>query len=158
MDTPLELIISVFDTADGAKDALHDVKQATKDGAFKIKDAAVIVKNAKGHVHMDDNEDVSAGEGALFGAVTGALIGLLGGPAGAVVGAVAGATTGGVTAALVDMGFDDDQLEELKTSLPNNSSALVVLIEHTWVENLARRLEANHGRLFRRSPNPQTNR
>src|SRR5690242_7711551 len=114
MDTPLELIISVFEGKDQAKQALKEVRRATDDGAFKIKDAAVIVKDENGHVHSDDKEDVSAGEGALFGAVTGALIGLFGGPVGVVAGAVAGAATGGVTAALVDMGFNDDQLKELQ--------------------------------------------
>jgi len=157
MDTPLELIISVFDTHEQAEHALTEVKRVTKEGAFKIKDAAVIVKDAKGHAHLDDKQDVGAGEGALFGAVTGALLGLVGGPATAVVGAVAGAATGGVTAALLDMGFSNDQLKDFQTSLPNNSSALVVLIEHVWVEKLARQLEADHGRLIRHALDPQLN-
>ena len=151
MDTPLELIISVFDTPDKASLALKEIQQVTKGGAFEIKNAAVIVRDAKGHVHTDDKQDVEAPEGALFGAVVGGLLGLLGGPLGAVAGAVAGAATGGVTAGLVDMGFKTDQLKELQASLPVNSSALVVLVEHSWVEKLTRQLEGKEARIFQHS-------
>ncbi len=151
MDTPQELIISVYDSPTQAEQELTAIKQVTKDGAFEIKNAAVLVKDHKGHVHTDDKQDVEAGEGALFGAVVGGLIGLVGGPAGVVAGAVAGAATGGVSAGLIDMGFSHDQLKELQASLPVNSSALVVLIEHVWVEKLSRHLEGRQGRLFRQS-------
>jgi uncharacterized membrane protein len=155
MDTPLELIISVFDGPDQAGAALDQIKRVTTDGQFNLKDAAVLVKDANGHVRMDDEQDVSAGQGALFGAITGALIGLLGGPAGAVAGAVAGAATGGVTASLLDMGFSDEQLAELKDSMPPNSSALVALIEHAWVDKLAAQLRASNGRMFQQTLDPQ---
>ena len=155
MDNPLELIISMFDTPAQADRALKNLKSATNKDLFQIKDAAVIEKDADGHVHLDDDQDVSAGEGTLFGAVTGALVGLLGGPVGAVVGAVAGTATGGVSAALLDMGFSNDDLQELQASLPNNSSALVLLVEHTWVEPLVRQLETQKGRLYRNELNPK---
>lgn len=149
MDSPLELIISVFSTPDQARQALKQAQAATKDGAFEIKNAAVIVKDAKGHVHTDDKQDVGTGEGAVFGAVVGGLIGLLAGPGGVVAGAVAGAATGGVSASLMDMGFSQDQLKELEASLPVNSSALVVLVDHVWVEKLMSQLDAAEGRNFR---------
>lgn len=151
MDSPLELIISVFKTPEQAAHALTQAKRASKDGTFEIKNAAVIVKDAQGRVHTDDKQDVGAGEGAVFGAVVGGLIGLLGGPAGVVAGAVAGAATGGVTAGLVDMGFNQDQLKELEASMPANSSALVVLVDHVWVEKLMAHLSASEGRSFRHS-------
>ncbi len=154
MDAPMELIITVYNDPRQARRVLDEVKRANREGNFDIKNAAVLVKDEKGRVHTDETEDVKAGKGALFGAVTGALIGLLAGPAGAITGALAGAATGGVTASMVDMGFSDDQLAELRASMPANSSALVVLMEHTWVEKLVKELENRQGKLFRHEVAP----
>ncbi len=149
MDAPLELIVSVYNDPKQARQVLDDLKKIGRDGNFQIKNAAVIVKDEKGRVHVDETEDVKAGKGALFGAITGGLIGLLAGPAGAVAGALVGAATGGITASVVDMGFSDDQLADLRASMPANSSALVTLIEHSWVEKLVDELENRQGKIFR---------
>ncbi len=155
MNPPLELIVSVYDDPNRAQRVLGDIRRVVKDGQLEIKDAAVLVKDAGGSVHQHDSEDVGAGSGALFGAITGGLIGLLAGPGGAIAGAVAGAATGGVTAALVDTGFSDDELAELRASMPPSSSALVLLIEHTWVERLVQQLEQQRSKLFRREVSPR---
>jgi uncharacterized membrane protein len=149
MDAPLELIISVYNDPEQARRVLDDLKQLSRDGNVQIRNAAVIVKDEKGRIRMDDTQDVGAGKGALFGAIIGGLVGLLAGPAGAITGALAGAATGGVTASVVDMGFSDDQLAELQASMPANSSALVTLNEHVWVSKLVDELESRQGKLFR---------
>jgi uncharacterized membrane protein len=149
MDAPLELIVSIYTNPNQAGEVLRDIRRAGREGTVSVRDAAVLVKDANGRVNTAPNDDVDAGRGALFGAVVGALVGLVAGPGGAVAGAVAGAATGGVTAAIVDMGFSDEQLRELRAAMPANSSALVVLIEHTWVEHLVHDLEQRHGRIFR---------
>jgi uncharacterized membrane protein len=149
MDAALELIISVYNAPDQAEAVLKDLRHRAGDKTFKIKEAAVITRDMNGHAHIKDTGDVKAAHGAVFGAITGALIGLAGGPAGAVVGAVAGAATGGATAAVVDMGFSKEQLKELKASMPAGSSALVALVEHTWVEKLVHEMEKQHGTIFR---------
>lgn len=149
MTSPLELIIAVYDEPRRAREVLGDLRRVTEDNDMELKNAAVLVKDANGRVQLDETEDVKPGRGALFGAITGALVGLLAGPAGAVAGALAGAATGGITAAVVDMGFSDDQLADLRASLPANSSALVALIEHRWVARLAEELENRQGKLFR---------
>jgi uncharacterized membrane protein len=154
MATALELIVAVFNDAKRAREVLGQLRTGTRGEDLELKNAAVLVKDANGRVQMDETEDVKPGRGALFGAVTGALVGLLAGPAGAVAGALAGAATGGITAAVVDMGFTEDQLAELRASMPANSSALVALIEHTWVQRLTEELENRQGKLFRHEVAP----
>jgi uncharacterized membrane protein len=149
MDAPLELIVSVYQDERTADQVLRELRRGARDDGLEVIDGAVIVKDERGKVRMHDTEDVGPGRGALFGAITGGLIGLLAGPAGAVAGALAGAATGGATAAIVDMGFTNDQLEELRASMPPGSSAMVALIEHKWVEKLVRELEDRRGKLFR---------
>jgi uncharacterized membrane protein len=150
----LELVVSVYNDPHQAKASLKALHQTAGDNTFKIKDAAVITKDKNGHAHIHDSEDVKPGHGALFGAITGALVGLLGGPAGVVVGAVAGAATGGATAKALDFGFADDQLKALKAGLSADSSALVVLVEHTWAEKLVHEMEKAHGTLYRHAVDP----
>jgi uncharacterized membrane protein len=156
MDTPLELIVSVYNDRLMAGTVLSQLKKMDDDGSLDIRNAAMLIKDEDGHLHLKDEEDVGTGAGALFGAITGGLIGLLGGPAGAIVGAVAGAATGGAAAAIIDMGFSNDQLKELQASMPAGSSALVVLVEHKWIEKLVGELEKNRGKLFRHELNPST--
>jgi uncharacterized membrane protein len=156
MAAPLELIISVYNRPDQARRVLDDLRRSVQDGHLEIKDTAVLVKDERGRMQLDDNQDVTPGQGALFGAITGGLIGLLGGPVGAVAGAVAGAATGGISAALIDMGFSDDQLKELQASMPAGSSALVTLIEHAWIEKLVDQLGRERSTLFRHGLNPLT--
>ena len=154
MDKAYELVISVYQNEDQAKAELKALRHAAGHNTFEIKDAAVITKDKHGHAHVHDSEDVKAGHGALFGAISGAVVGMLGGPAGAMVGAVAGAATGGVTAKALDFGFPNDQLKALKADMSPNSSALVVLVEHTWVEQLAREMAKSNGKLYRHGIDP----
>jgi len=154
MDTALELIITVYHDPHQAETVLKELRHQAGDDTFKIKDAAVITKDPNGRPHINDMDDVKPQHGALFGAITGAVIGLMGGPAGAVVGAAAGAATGAATAAALDMGFSDDQLKDLQASMPADSSALVLLVEHTWVEKLMRQMEKDRGTTFRHQIDP----
>jgi uncharacterized membrane protein len=155
MAAPLELIISVYHQPEQASSMLETIRRSIQNGNLEIKHAAILVKDERGRVRLDDTQDVTPGRGALFGAITGGLIGLLAGPAGAVAGAVAGAATGGVSAALLDMGFSNDQLQELQATMPAGSSALVILVEHTWIEKLVDELGRQRSTLFRHGLNPQ---
>jgi uncharacterized membrane protein len=117
----------------GADQALEDLKQAKRDGQFYFDDAAVVRRDAKGKVHMNETGDMSTGKGAGIGALVGGIIGLLGGPAGVVVGAGAGAAIGGI-AAHHDAGFDNESLKEIGGALPSGTSALAVTTSQDFVE------------------------
>ncbi|HVP21955.1 MAG TPA: DUF1269 domain-containing protein [Anaerolineaceae bacterium] len=145
----VELSVWVFDDEITAGNALKDLRQLQKDGIVKVSDAAVLVKDKNGKVSVKDTEDVDAKSGALFGAITGGLIGLLGGAPGVIVGAVAGAGTGGVSASLIDLGFPKEFLRDLQDSLQPGNSALVALVEPTWIDRVVKELEDVGGRLFR---------
>lgn len=150
MDKPQELLVATFDTKEAAEDALKALKKWGKDNKLDVVKAATLKKDEKGHTHVDQDQDVSAGAGTLFGAVTGGLIGLLGGPAGAVVGAAAGAATGGATAAAVNFGFSDEEINAIKTSLRPNSSALITVVEDKYAESVNKELKQRSNRTWRR--------
>jgi hypothetical protein len=120
-----------FDTARRAVEALTD-GGFPREGVSLIaseKGAATVTEylHRSGDVALDDEDNVTAGEGAGFGAVVGALVGLgvalipgigpvlAAGPLAAAlmagIGAAAGAATGGIVAGLADFGVPEGEAE-----------------------------------------------
>jgi uncharacterized membrane protein len=131
-DNPIQLVVAAFQDEASAKEALQDLKQAQREKLIKIENAAVLRKDAKGKLHIKETQDMGGGRGAALGGVGGAAIGLIAGPALAVPVAV-GALVGGLAAKLRDSGFSNQRLEALGQSLQPGTSAIVAVVEHTWV-------------------------
>jgi uncharacterized membrane protein len=144
----LELVTKLFETPDEASAALKEIKKR-KD--IKIRNAAVVTKDADGQARIKETADVDAKRGGLVGAVAGGLIGLAGGPVGVVVGALVGAGTGSIAANKIDSGFSDSFLEKFQEYLKPDSSALIVLVEEKTAQNLAESLNESEGILLRHS-------
>ncbi|HEX8034309.1 MAG TPA: DUF1269 domain-containing protein [Ktedonobacterales bacterium] len=138
-DVPMELIVAAFPDEDGASKALTELKEARKEKLIDITDAAVIQRAADNKLHIRETGDMSGGRGAVIGGIVGAAIGLVAPPA-VLVTAGVGAAIGGLAARLRDSGFPDDRLRELGEALQPGTSALVAVIEHTWVAEVEREL------------------
>jgi len=145
----LELILVVFRETNQASLVLKILKKHEKDGSFHLYSAAALVKGPGEKIRIEEPQDLGAGRGSLFGAIVGGLVGLLGGPAGVLVGATAGAATGGVVASKIDLGFSKDFLDRLGKALKPDSSAILVLVEEPWNEQVAKELGQEEGKLFR---------
>src|SRR5262249_35567624 len=140
------LSMTVFDGEPTAQQALDALKPLQARGDVKIKDAAVLVKTVDGKTSVRETDDVSAGQGAALGAVSGGIItalaavaaGAVAGPIGvaAVAGALVGTGIGAGTAAVIDRGFPNDELKQLVDDLDPGTSALLVMVEDTFVQNL----------------------
>ena len=106
----------IFKTTEEASLALKHIKKLRREqkDLFKIHNAAVLVKDAKGQSNIKETADVSTKHGRIFGAFVGGLFGLLGGPIGVVIGALAGAGTGAFAAKHIDMGFSNDFLDSFQ--------------------------------------------
>jgi len=139
-DVPIQLIVAAYETEDGAKKAVADLKKAKKEKLIAIKDAAILRKDKKGKLHISETGDLSGKQGLAFGGVVGATIGAVAGTALAGPAAVA-ALVGGLASKLRDTGFDNKRLERLGRSLIPGSSALVAVVEHKWVKKIANSLE-----------------
>ncbi len=137
-DVPVQVIVAAFHTIDGASDALKSLQEAKREKLIGIRDAAVITKDANGKVKIKETADMRAGKGATIGAITGGVLGLLAGPVGWA--ALGGGVIGGLAAKMHDAGFPDERLKQISEKLTPNSSALVAVIDHTWVAEVEREL------------------
>jgi uncharacterized membrane protein len=131
-EVPVQLIVAAFQDEKSAAMALKVLKQARREKLIGIQNAAVLRKDAKGKLHIQETADMGGGKGAALGGVTGAAIGLIAGPA-LLVPAAVGAVVGGLTAKLRDSGFSDERLKILGQNLKPGSSAIVAVVEHKWV-------------------------
>jgi uncharacterized membrane protein len=147
-DTPVELIVSAFSSEHAAEERFNELVAAKKEHLVKIRAAATIRRDGNGKLHINERGDVGTAGGAASGAALGAVVGLFGGPIGAVLGAGAGALIGGLAARLIDSGIPDDRLRELGDALTPNSSAIVALVEHTWVDEFKNALATAGGNLM----------
>jgi uncharacterized membrane protein len=138
-DVPVELIVAAFPDEDGASKALNALKEARKERLIGIQDAAVIQRRVDNTLHIRETGDMTGGRGAVIGGIVGAAIGLVAPPT-VLVTAGIGAAIGGLAARLRDSGFPDDRLRELGEALQPGTSALVAVIEHTWVAEVEREL------------------
>lgn len=138
-DVPVQLIVAAFPDEKAADNALKGLKQAKKQKLIKIENAAVLRKDQKGKLHIKETADLGGGQGAALGGVAGAAIGLIAGPA-LIVPVAVGALVGGLTAKAKDMGFSDARLQKLGEGLTPGSSAIVAVVDHTWVEQVEKEL------------------
>jgi uncharacterized membrane protein len=131
-DVPVEVIVATFTRENGAKEALDQLKEVKKDGLIDIQNAAVLRKDEEGKIHIKETADMSGRRGAGVGGVIGGVVGLIFPPSILATAAV-GAAVGGLSAKLRDSGFQDERLRRVADGLQPNTSALIAVIEHTWV-------------------------
>jgi uncharacterized membrane protein len=134
-EVPVQLIVAAFQDEKSAAEALRVLKQARREKLIGIQNAAVLRKDAKGKLHIQETADMGGGKGATIGGIAGAAIGLIAGPA-LLVPAAVGALVGGLAAKLSDSGFSDERLKALGENLKPGSSAIVAVVEHTWVDEV----------------------
>jgi uncharacterized membrane protein len=133
---PVQLLVAGFADETKAKATYAELKAFKREtGAIRILDAAWLVKTQDGKLKIREARDAGAGKGFVMGGLVGGVVGVLTGGVGLAVVAGTGAI-GSLLAKFRDGGFDDKRLELAGAQLPNGSSMLVVLVEHTWVGDI----------------------
>ncbi len=94
-----------------AQEGLLAAMRLVKKGQLTLEDAAIILKDETGRLHIHETRDTRPAQGARSGSWFGMLAGLfIGGPA-LLVGAALGAAAGGIFAKLRDIGIQDEQMQ-----------------------------------------------
>lgn len=141
--TPRTLLVGVFKSESGAMDAFKELKEVQKTKAIEIDSYAVVSKDEKGKVSVHDTQQ----RDTRWGAVAGGVIGLLVmGPVGAAAGAGAGGLTGWLGGKAV--GLPQQDIDNIKSALEPNSSAVVAVVDNKWVADVEKALRKQATKSF----------
>jgi uncharacterized membrane protein len=147
----IELIVRVFDRPEQAAEALEFVEGLKQRRVIKILNAAILTKDEDGKFTVQDTKEITPKKGRILGAITGGLVGLLAGPGGVIVGALAGLAAGGAAGKYIDEGFSDKFLENLEQYLQPGKAALILLMEHRWVQPASQAMSDLGGFVFQQA-------
>ena len=154
----LDLALMVFDHVEGAERAYSEVLRGSV-GAPWVHEIAfvehhrhdrIVVRGtfAGRYVDVDEEGDL-IGERTAEGALTGAVVGAFFGPPGFAVGLVGGGTAGGLDEARRVPHLHDAFLDDIRTEVPEKSSAVLLLASPEHVDGMVAAFEGHGGRLVR---------
>jgi uncharacterized membrane protein len=138
-EVPVQILIAAFNEEKAADQVLKELKEAQWAGLIGIQNAAVLRRDENDKLHVKEIADWGGGKGAVAGGAIGAVAGILLGP-GALIAGAAGALIGGLAAKLRDSGFSDERLKKVGEGLKPNTSAIIAVIEHKWVDALEKEM------------------
>lgn len=155
-----DLIVVGFDAPDEADKVLVKLAGMKKEYLIDLEDAVVVVRDAEGKVHLKQSLNltaIGATSGLLSGSIWGGLVGLLflNPLAGFAIGGALGAGAGALSGSLTDYGIDDDFIKSLGNTIPNNSSALFVLVRKVQPEKVLAEFTNLRGRVLKTSLSPE---
>ncbi|HTQ09175.1 MAG TPA: DUF1269 domain-containing protein [Fimbriimonadaceae bacterium] len=128
------LIYAVYDGEKTASQVFQTIRKNQKATGERIESYAIVSKDVKAKTHVLDQRQ----RDATVGAILGATIGVLGGPPGVVAGAAVGGGAGYLTGEAV--GIPRETIEEMKASLTPGTSALIVVLDNKWVQDVDKAL------------------
>ena len=125
---PVQMLILGFDDPKFTGEGLKELDRLRDADIVRLVDLLAVYKDAEGDVSVLQETQLSEDEAKEFGAVVGGLIGLgMAGEEGLEAGAEAGAE------ALEDQHIlDADNVWYATDAIPNNTAAVIALLEHRW--------------------------
>jgi uncharacterized membrane protein len=139
---PVQILVLGFDEPKFTGQIREEFAQLRDSDVVRLIDALVVTKDAEGNVERHQISDLSVEEAEEFGATVGALIGLgFGDEEHVEAAAVLGAMAGEDGHVIPESWYVDD-------AIPNDSAAVIALVEHRWAIPVREAIQANGGSLL----------
>lgn len=135
------LVVIAFDAEDEAEKVRTALADGKKQGLLQIDDAAIVVKDAAGKVHVKNQISRGAWTATGVGGALGLLIGSIFFPLGGLVMGLAG---GALVGRLMNLGIDGKFVKQVEEELQPGGSALFILtrqVDPTGVLAILRQFE-----------------
>ena len=116
---PVQLLVVGFEGGELNGEILAELDRLREDDVVRLIDLAFVRKDDKGNVEKILRSDLSPEEAEAFGAAVGALLGF-------------GAAGDERVAALDEGHVFDEDVWYVDDAIPNDTAALVALLEHRW--------------------------
>ncbi|MDC0835834.1 hypothetical protein AY599_16955 [Leptolyngbya valderiana BDU 20041] len=143
-----DLIAVAYDDEYKAEEVRLALMKLQKEHLIELEDAAVVIKDQKGKVKLNQAINLTAA-GAASGGFWGLLIGTL--FLSPLFGAAVGAAGGAIGGALSDIGVDDDFMKDLGESMTPGSSALFLLVRKVTPDKVLDEVAQYGGKVLRTS-------
>ena len=129
---PMQLLVLGFPENKFSGEIIPAINDARNTDLIRMIDYIFVSKDENGRITSVQGTDLGKKEVKELESVLGALIGLgAGGMEGAKIGAEEGARFGER-----DIGLSKRDIRDIAEDIPNNSSALLMLIEHLWAKGI----------------------
>jgi len=126
---PIQLLAIGFKHPDFQGEILDELERLRRSDSVRLIDSLTVYKDAEGEVTALETSNLEADEAIELGTVIGALIGLgMGGEEGAEAGAEIGAEAAAAGAHV----FNEGDVWDVTATIPNDSAAAILLLEHHW--------------------------
>jgi uncharacterized membrane protein len=151
-----DLVVLGFDGTGTADEVLTKLRSLQVQHLVDLEDACVVVRDDTGKTQIKQSVNLTA-IGASSGASTGALLGALAGLlllnplAGMAIGGLAGAGMGALSGSLADFGINDSFIKEMGEKVPNNTSALFLLVKNSTPDKVLPEIEPFNPRVVQTS-------
>jgi len=133
------VMISVASREAGLR-AMDLIDAAVEDGTITVEDVALVYKNDKGKVKLQQTADATGGKGALKGGALGLLVGIISAP---LVPAVAvGAGVGALIGKARDRGISDKLMKQAGQAIASSEAVVFVLTDASSALTVAATVEA----------------
>jgi uncharacterized membrane protein len=143
-----DLIAIVYPNEQAAEAVRAKLFEMQKEYLIEIGDAVIAVKNAEGHVKLNQLFNATA-VGAVSGGFWGMLIGTI--FLMPLAGAALGAATGALSGSLADFGIDDNFMKNLAESVQPGNAVLFVLIRKMTTDKVIEGIKGSGGVVLRTS-------
>jgi uncharacterized membrane protein len=131
---PVQLIVLGFEHPNFKGEVVAELEKLRESDTVRVIDALAVYKDAEGSIEVEHLSNLTRDEAIELGSKIGALIGLgIEGEEGMTAGAEAGAegaADGGIEA------FSEEEAWDVVASIPNDSAAALLLLEHHWAVGL----------------------
>jgi uncharacterized membrane protein len=154
-----DLVVIGFNDTMKADEVLWRLRTLQSEDLVDLEDAVVVIRDQSGKIQLKQSVDLAgaqASAGLIAGTFLGGLIGMLflNPTAGFLLGGMFGASAGALSGSLADYGIDDDFIESLAETIPNNSSALFVLARKARQDKVLAALSDVGGKILKTSLSP----
>jgi uncharacterized membrane protein len=145
------VVVLTFDNPDEAGRLRQTLRELEGEGRLELDDAAVVVKDARGAVHVRRGSRRRGKVGAVGGGILGAVVFALFPVAGLAAGGAIGAAGGALVGSRTGLGLDQTFVEEVRAALRPGTSALFLQIRSADVNEALGALRPYQGTVYRTS-------
>jgi uncharacterized membrane protein len=149
-NTADNVICVSFDPDNNAYAALTALKELDSQGRLSLEAAAVVVRDADGHLVVKDQVGSNEFEGAAGGGLLGLLIGVVGGPLGVLIGGTYGLLVGSLID-LDDVERSESVLGQISAAVHSGATALLAQVTEPSYDVVDTAMSGLGGTVLRRA-------